>query len=138
MFSKIFGLAFAIAFVIVLPLLAGTTETTASTVGTELKGTLVCLGCELNKADGARAACKVYGHKHALKTSDGHYVNFLENQYSDDLINSEKYRDKEITVQGRHFVKANLIDVKSFNVGGKTKSWCGHCGAMDGCGAMKK
>ena len=101
-------------------------------------GTLVCLGCDFKKAEGARAACTAYGHKHALKTKDGQYFSFLENDYSVDLIKGEKYHNKKLTVQGVQFAAANLIDVKSFEVEGKTKSWCNHCNAMDGCGSMTK
>lgn len=38
------------------------------------EGTLVCQSCDLKKNEGARAACSVYAHKHALKTDD---VNIL-------------------------------------------------------------
>ena len=35
---------------------------------TFFEGKLVCLGCDLKKVEGARAACSVYGHRHTLKT----------------------------------------------------------------------
>ena len=101
----------------------------------DFEGTLVCLGCDLKQAEGARAACKVYGHKHALKTEDGKYVNFLENQYSEDLLKGEKYHNQKMKVSGVYYADANTLDVKSFQVDGKTKAWCGHCKAMDGCAA---
>ena len=103
-----------------------------------LKGKLVCLGCDLKKAEGARAACSVYGHTHALKTEDGKYINFLENQYSADLIKGEKYHDKPIEMDGIYFVDANVLDVETFTVDGKKVGWCGHCKAMDQCPFMKK
>jgi hypothetical protein len=133
MFSKIFGLIFAVGMIIVLPLMAGTSDVAGKAKSVTIEGKLVCLGCELKKADGARADCKVYGHKHALKTADGNYVNFLENQYSADLIKGEKYHNKKLVVKGRHFAEANLIDIESFEVDGQNKTWCGHCKAMDGC-----
>ena len=101
------------------------------------EGKLVCLGCDLKKAEGARAECSVYGHNHSLKTSDGKYVNLLENKYSADLLNGEKYAGKDIKVQGVYYANANQLDVKSFTVGDKKKSWCGHCKTMDGCMASK-
>lgn len=100
---------------------------------TTLTGTLVCTGCDLKKAEGARAACSLYGHRHSLKTADGHYVDFLENDYSADLVKGEKYHNKQITVRGVEFTNANLIDVESFEVDGQTKAWCNHCKSMDGC-----
>jgi hypothetical protein len=101
------------------------------------EGTLVCLGCDLNKADGARAECTTYGHKHALKTPDGKYVNLLENKYSADLLKGEKYSGKTVKVSGMYYADANQLDVESFAVDGKKTSWCDHCKAMDGCMAMK-
>jgi hypothetical protein len=101
----------------------------------DFEGTLVCLGCDLKQAEGARAACKAYGHKHALKTDDGKYVNFLENRYSEDLLKGEKYHNQKMKVSGVYYAGAKTLDVKSFQVDGKTKAWCGHCKAMDGCAA---
>ena len=103
---------------------------------TTLTGTLVCTGCDLKKAEGARAACGTYGHTHALKTADGHYVNFLGNDYSADLIKGEKYHNKKITVHGVQYASANLMDVDSYEVDDKKIGWCNHCKAMDGCAAM--
>ena len=97
------------------------------------EGKLVCLGCDLKKAEGARAACSIYGHKHVLKTKDGKYVSFLENDFSKDLINGEKYRNKGIEIHGVYHDKANVIDVETFTVDGKKMGWCNHCKAMDNC-----
>jgi hypothetical protein len=101
------------------------------------EGKLVCLACDLKETEGARAECSVYGHKHALKTSDGRYINLLENKYSADLLNSEKYAGKDIKIQGVYYASANQLDVQSFTVGDKTMSWCDHCKTMDGCMAGK-
>lgn len=102
-----------------------------------VEGTLVCMGCDLKKTEGAEAACKVYGHRHALKTKDGKYINFLENKYSEDLFKGEKYHNKKMTVHGIHYANANLFEVESFKVGDKKMTWCGHCSAMDACMAQK-
>lgn len=112
--------------------------TTVSETGdVTISGTLVCLGCDLKKADGARAACSVYGHKHALKTADGRYINLLENQYSDALVNGDKYHNKAIKVAGTMFANSNTMDVRTFTVDGKTSGWCGGCKTMDGCGVKQ-
>lgn len=108
-------------------------QTVAKAEHANFEGTLVCLGCSLKKGEGARAACKASGHTHALKTKDGRYVNFLTNQYSEDLLKGEKYHNKEMKVHGIYHASANILDVESFNVDGKDKSWCGHCKSMDAC-----
>jgi len=117
--------------------IAGEEKAAAKAEEMTSEGKLVCLGCDLKNAEGARAECSVYGHKHALKTSDGRYINLLENKYSADLMTKEKYAGKDIKVQGVYYANANQLDVKSFSVGGKNMSWCDHCKSMDGCMANK-
>lgn len=96
-------------------------------------GQLVCLGCDLKKAEGARSACKVYGCNHVLKTSDGQYINFLQNDFSKEL-SSDKHHNKAATVSGMFHASANTLDVESFTVeGGKKQGWCDHCKTMDNC-----
>lgn len=113
------------------------TETTMKTGEVTLDGKLVCMGCDLKKTQGANAACSKYGHKHALKTSDGKYVSLMENKYSNDLMDGEKYAGKNISVSGTYYADANTVDVKSFKVDGKKMSWCDHCKSMDACMAHK-
>ncbi|MFH1891726.1 MAG: hypothetical protein ABIK83_03485 [Candidatus Zixiibacteriota bacterium] len=96
-------------------------------------GKLVCMGCDLKKADGAGAACSAYGHKYAVKTADGRYINFLENKQSEDLVSGEKYHNQDVKVQGVFYANANQLEVKTFEVDGKTMSWCDHCKGMDAC-----
>jgi len=100
-------------------------------------GTLVCQGCDLKSAEGARAACMTYGHKHALKTDKGVYINFLENEYSADLLKGEKYHNAKVEVRGTYFANANMLDVESFSADGNKKAWCGHCKSMDSCMVSK-
>ncbi|MDF1544445.1 MAG: hypothetical protein P1R58_05015 [bacterium] len=104
---------------------------------TTFEGTMVCMSCDLKKAEGARSDCKAFGHSHALKTKDGKYINLLANQYSADLIKGEKYHDKPVKMSGMYFANANQLDVESFEADGKKKSWCNQCSAMDGCMAGK-
>jgi hypothetical protein len=138
MISKLFGLVLALVVVIILPIVAANTHASSKAVDKTLDGKLVCLGCDLKKSGGARTDCKTYGHDHVLKTEDGRYISFLENQYSTDLIKGEKYHNKDIVVQGKFHANANLMDVESFKVDGQKKTWCNHCKAMDGCESMKK
>jgi len=146
MFKKIALLSFALIMLFSLNIMADNYNTKdkmkdkMNTVKAEhatVEGTLVCLGCDLKKTEGANAACTVYGHKHALKTRDGKYINFLENQHSEDLVKGEKYHNKEMTVHGIHYASANLLEVESFELGDMKMTWCGHCSAMDACMANK-
>ncbi|MGR3295824.1 MAG: hypothetical protein ACUZ8A_06320 [Candidatus Bathyanammoxibius sp.] len=93
-----------------------------------ITGTVVCLGCTLKKKEGANAACDVYGHKHGLATSGGKLYSFLENENSEELINSEKYGMKRVEITGKVFENAHIIDVEDVNVieekkGGYGKKW---------------
>jgi len=97
------------------------------------KGTLVCLGCELSKAEGAHAACSVYGHRHVLKTADGKYISFLENKFSEELIKGKQYHGKTVEVHGTYYPQANVFDLETFTVDGKQKGWCDMHKQMDSC-----
>ena len=143
MFKKIMVLTLAAMLLVALPLFAGDTkevkvEKATATEGGQhqtFSGQLVCLGCSLAKADGARAECGAFGHTHALKTEDGRFINFLENKYAVDLLKGEKYHNQQVEVHGVYFANANQLDVETFKVGDKQKGWCDHCKSMDGCGA---
>lgn len=103
----------------------------------DFSGTLVCMGCSLKKSEAANSACKEYGHRHAIMTDDGKYINLLENKFSEDLISGEKYGMKKVTAHGVYHASANQLDVESFSVEGNKKVWCDHCTAMDGCMVKK-
>ncbi|MFQ5499571.1 MAG: hypothetical protein ACE5FH_07855 [Candidatus Zixiibacteriota bacterium] len=101
------------------------------------EGSLICLGCSLKKTEGARASCKEFGHRHAIKTADGKYISLLENKYAADLIKGEKYHNKSITAHGVYFASANMLDVESYSVEGKNWMWCKKHKGMDVCPASK-
>jgi hypothetical protein len=96
------------------------------------KGTLSCASCELKK-DGASAQCRTYGHRHTLKTDDGQYISFLENDNSIDLIKGGNWHNAKVKVSGTYYGQANLLDVDSFTVEGKSYSWCEGHKKMDTC-----
>ena len=98
-----------------------------------LEGTIVCLGCSLKKSEGARAQCDVYGHTHALLTTDGKYISFLPNKYSATLIEGKEFHSKKAMIHGIYFPAANLIDVETYEVDGKKYGWCEGHGMMDSC-----
>ena len=79
-----------------------------------LSGTLSCLGCDLKKAHGAGAQCSIYGHKHGLKTANGKYYTFLENQKSEPLVKGEALHGKPVQVTGTLFPGSQIIEVMSY------------------------
>ena len=126
----------ALLFVVAVGSLAiagNTTKTMEAGKQATFTGKLVCLGCDLKMTAGAHAACKTYGHRHVLKTSDGKYIHFLENKYSEELLKGDTYHNKTISVEGTYYSNADVLDVHSFTVDGKQKGWCDNCKKMDGC-----
>lgn len=97
------------------------------------KGTLSCASCELKKDVGASAQCRTYGHRHTLKTDDGQYISFLENDNSINLIKGGNWHNAKVEVTGTYYGRANLLDVYSFTVEGKSYSWCEGHKKMDTC-----
>lgn len=97
------------------------------------KGRLVCLACTLKDEDGARAECRNFGHTHALRTSDGKFISFLENKYSEELFKGEKYRDKEISASGVYYPEGNMLDVQSYTIDNIAYTWCPNHEIMDNC-----
>jgi hypothetical protein len=99
-----------------------------------MTGQLMCSACALS-AEGARMDCKEHGCLMTLKTADGKFISFLPNKYSDPLLKGTMV-GKTMTITGKYFAGANLLDVESFQVeGGKPMTWCEHCQAMDACAA---
>ncbi len=136
MFRKVSYLIVLALLVLAIALFAGEGKKEKAEYKT-FSGKLVCQGCDLKMAEGARAACKSYGHKHALKTAKGNYVGFLENKFSADLISGEKYHNADVEVRGIYYANANLLDVETYTVDGNGKAWCEGHGAMDACMVSK-
>ncbi len=94
---------------------------------TTIEGKIVCIGCDLHHSEGANFQCSKYGHKGALKTSDGKIWSFVENDHAKKLINDKKLHGKAIKVTGKKIDKAMLIDVVSYEIDGKKMEWCEKC-----------
>lgn len=77
---------------------------------------MVCLGCTLKKEKGAQAQCSVYGHKNAIRTGNGKIWTILENDASNELINSHEYGGKEVEITGKKFIDAQIVEVESFKI----------------------
>lgn len=92
-------------------------------------GTNYCVGCALKTDADAKANCKVYGHKHALKVDQlmdetmiifpeftGLTLFYLENEKSTKLINDN--HGKRITVHGKLYLDTRVLEVESFEYEG--------------------
>lgn len=106
-----------------------------------ITGKVICVGCTLKKEKGANAQCSIYGHKSALKVekvvfsgdwkpdpkykgkwppSDlpnpdpaykGKILSFLPNDRSAELLKT-KHHGKKVTIVGRIYPKANMLEVR--------------------------
>ena len=102
-----------------------------------LKGELACTSCSL-KAKGAQSACSEFGCSHALKTSDGRFINLMQNKFSKNLLGDKKNHNRPVEITGTFFANANMLDIQTYVIdGGKKMSWCDHCKGMDACMAGK-
>lgn len=97
-----------------------------------VQGTIVCLGCELEK-DGAEAQCTLHSkHAQGLKDSEGKLWTIVNNGRGNGVITNEKLRGKEVKVHGWAFAKAQYVDVWQYELKSGDKwvmqSHCTDCG----------
>lgn len=115
--------ALTVVFMFVLASLsfAGGWDKTKGTDKVTLKGTLLCVGCNLKKMSGANAQCNLYAH-HAIgfKTEDGLIWNILENEKGHDIVRAHKLVEKNVpaTITGWIYPVANAIEIDSIEVEG--------------------
>ena len=130
--KKLFAL-FMIAslFVLSLSLVSYASDVKSKAAkSTTIEGTVVCIGCDLHKSEGANFQCSKYGHIGAMKTSDGKIWSFVENDKTQKLMNNKNLHGKTVKVTGQKIEKAMLIDVHSYEVDGKNNEWCDKCDAI--------
>lgn len=100
---------------------AGGWDKTKGTDKVTLKGTLLCVGCNLKKMSGANAQCDLYAH-HAIgfKTEDGLIWNILENAKGHDIVRGHKLLEKNVpaTITGWIYPVANAIEIDTIEVEG--------------------
>ncbi len=78
-----------------------------------LKGTLLCIGCNLKRLSGANAQCSLYTH-HAIgfRTEDGTIWNILENAKGHDIVRAYKLLDgRKATITGWIYPIAHVIEI---------------------------
>ena len=103
----------------------------------EIAGTIVCVGCTLEKEAGADAQCTLHAkHAQGLKAADGTLYTFVDNAKGHHVITNDKLRGKEVKVLGWKFPKSNYIELSKYQVkeGDKWVAWdyCKTCGFEKG------
>lgn len=100
---------------------AGGWDKTKGTDKVTLKGTLICVGCNLKKMSGANAQCDLYAH-HAIgfKTEDGVIWNILENAKGHDIVRAHRLLEKNVpaTITGWIYPIAHVIEIDSITIEG--------------------
>ena len=82
----------------------------------EIPGTLVCIGCELEKDAGADAQCTPYSkHAQGLRDLDGNLWTFLDNLRGHALITQGRYRDR-MKILGWQYPKARYVEVWRYQI----------------------
>jgi hypothetical protein len=128
----------AVAGIMILASVVASAQQPQSGVIKTFKGTWTCLACDLKGLDGSvRAQCEDLGHKHCLRLDNGNYVFFLENDHSLDLIKGGGRHNTRMSVTGKYFPKAHVLDVQSYVIDDITTAWCPVHQKMDMCSDAK-
>ena len=103
----------------------------------ETAGTIVCLGCTLEKQAGADAQCTLHAkHAQGLLAGDRTLYTFVDNAKGHFLITNDKLRGKEVKILGWKYPKSNYIEISKYQVkeGDKWVAWdyCKTCGFEKG------
>lgn len=97
------------------------------------EGTLVCVGCHLEKRHGARAQCTLYSkHAQGLLASDGALWTFLDNTRGHELVTNRKLLGKPVRVHGWGFPGAQVLEARRYDLR-EGEAWtaydfCRNCG----------
>lgn len=99
----------------------------------EIAGKVVCIGCTLEKEEGALAQCELHAkHAQGLLAPDGTIWAFVDNARGHDLATRDRHRGKEMRILGWRYPKARHIEVWKYQVekGGQwfSYAYCKNCG----------
>ncbi len=86
-----------------------------------VKGTLLCVGCNLKRMGGANAQCDIYAnHAIGFKAEDGIIWNILENAKGHDIVRARRLLEKNVpaTITGWIYPIAHIIEIDSIDVEG--------------------
>ena len=103
----------------------------------EIAGTIVCLGCTLEKQSGADSQCTLHAkHAQGLLAADGTLHTFVDNAKGHIVMTNDKLRGKEVKILGWKYPKSNYIEIFKYQVkeGDKWVAWdyCKTCGFEKG------
>ncbi len=83
----------------------------------EVAGTVVCVGCHLEKGHGAVAECTLHSrHAQGIVAEDGRLLTFLDNARGHALVADGKLSGKTLRVEGFVFPKAHVLEVTRYAV----------------------
>ncbi len=99
----------------------------------EISGTIVCVGCTLEKDQGADSQCSLHAkHAQGLLAQDGTLWHLLDNARGHDLVTREKYRGREVKMLAWKYPSARHLEVWNFKIekGGQwfSYAYCRNCG----------
>lgn len=103
----------------------------------EIEGTIVCVGCTLEKGGGADAQCTLHAkHAQGLLGKDGLLYTLLDNAKGHLVISNDKLRGKEVKLFGWTYPKSQVIEVSKYKLkeGDAWVQWdyCKTCGFEKG------
>lgn len=103
----------------------------------EVEGTIVCIGCTLEKTAGADAQCTLHAkHAQGLLGKDGLLYTLLDNAKGHIVMTNDKLRGKDVKLIGWKFPKSQVIEVSKYQLkeGEKWVLWdyCKTCGFEKG------
>jgi hypothetical protein len=103
----------------------------------DIPGTIVCIGCTLEKESGADAQCTLHSkHAQGLLASDGTLWTFVDNAKGHLVAGNDKLRGREVMIFGWKYAKSQYIEVFKYQVkdGDKWVAWdyCKTCGFEKG------
>ncbi len=103
----------------------------------EIEGSIVCIGCTLEKTAGADAQCTLHAkHAQGLLDAEGKLWTFVDNAKGHIVMTNDKLRGKELKVMGWKFAKGQYLELSKYQVkeGDKWVAWdyCKTCGFEKG------
>ena len=93
----------------------------------EFEGTVVCIGCTLQKQEGgANAQCTLHSkHAQGLLMKDKTLWTLVDNDRGHMVITNKKMRGKTVKINGWSFPKAQYIEISKYKIK-KGDEWIGY------------
>lgn len=103
----------------------------------DVEGTIVCVGCTLEKEQGAEAQCTLHAkHAQGLLGKDGNLYTFLDNAKGHIVMTNDKLRGKEVKILGWKYPKSQVVEIFKYQVKEGDKwvayDYCKTCGFEKG------